>query len=111
MERFYSTAGGVGTKGRCRLSVEALCKLAVLQTNLRFQNTKQSVPADKKQKGSSNPALAVVDVDESESEPDLDDGEFEVVVLADEEAHQTENNDDGQEIDDVHIDLGSVDFN
>ena len=67
MERFYSTAGGVGTKSRCRLSVETLCKLAVLQTNLRFQNAKQSVPADKKQKGSSIPAPAVVDVDESES--------------------------------------------
>ena len=48
----------------------------------------------------------------SRSEPDLDDEELEVVVLADEEALQAENNDDGQEeIDDVHIDLGSVDFN
>ena len=45
-------------------------------------------------------------------EPDLDDEQLKEILLADKEALQAENNDDGQEeIDDVHIDLGSVDFN
>ena len=47
-----------------------------------------------------------------DSELDLYDEQLEEVVLADEEAFQAENNDDGQEkIDDVHIDFGSIDFN